>query len=483
MVLRAYLFLMCMALPFYMTDGYHGLGNAKFNIYRVISITAIVLIIICLIIFRKGILEENSIKLRAVDYLIFVCIISEIIIFLFARDKAESLWGTTGWRMGFLPSLLFLFFLFAYRNLISISEWDYLLMLPGPTIAILLAVFNRFGIYPIEISGQNASFLSTIGNINWYIGFLAVFLQLIVSSVFVFGYRTTGIYYLIPIEILFLVSALTQGSESGVLMLCATYVVLLRFAIHTRSSFRRFLFQIFLLGISMVIVQLLMYRFGDYYNYEVSMLMSVSQKGMGIILMAASILVYVITIICEKRDSVWKNYIYRYLYYIFVFAAIAVIFVVAIRSFDDSWGNGRGIIWKISARAYSELSDFRKIVGVGQDGFTLYCKSVPDINGQIQIAFGSSRLTNAHCLPLTTIINKGLLGLITYILLFAAIIREAWKKYKDTDINSYVQRALLINICLLTFIYIGIGTVSFDHILITPYVFIGMGLCTNKLKS
>ncbi len=480
MVLRAYLFLMCTALPFYMTDGYHGLGNAKFNIYRIISIVAIALVVLFFILFRKSILENNSFKLRAVDYLILICITTEIITYIFAQDKVESLWGTTGWRMGFLPSLFFLFFLFAYRNLINISEWDYLLILPGPSIAVLLAVFNRFGIYPVEISGQNASFLSTIGNINWYIGFLAVFLQLIVSSVFVFGLRTTGIYYLIPIEILFLVSALTQGSESGVLMLCAIYVVLLRFAIHTRNSFKRFLFQIFLLGLSMAIVQLLMFRFGDLYNYEMSILMNLSQKGMGIVLIVASLIIYFITIICEKRESVWKNYIYRYLYYVFVFTAIVVIFVLAIRSFDDSWGNGRGIIWKISARAYSELDDFRKIVGVGQDGFTSYCKSVPDINGQIQIAFGSSRLTNAHCLPLTTIINKGILGLITYILLFTAIIREAWKKYKDTDINNYVQRALLINICLLTFIYIGIGIVSFDHILITPYVFIGMGLSTNN---
>jgi len=466
-----------------MTDGYHGLGNAKFSIYRVISIIAIVLIIICFVLFGKSILSENPFKLRAVDFAIFVCAISEIITYIFAQDKAESLWGTTGWRMGFLPSLFFLFFLFAYRNLVSISEWDYLLILPGPTIAVFLAILNRFGIYPFEISGQNASFLSTIGNINWYIGFLAVFLQLIVSSVFVFSYKSTGIYYLIPIEIIFLVSSLTQGSESGVLMLCATYVVLLRFAIHTRSSFRRFLFQIFLLGLAMAIVQLLMIRYGDNYNYEMSILMNVSQRGFGIILMAAAIIIYVITVICEKREAVWKNYIYRYLYYIFVFTAIVVIFVVAIRSFDDSWGNGRGIIWKISARAYSQLDDFRKIVGVGQDGFTAYCKSVPDINGQIQIAFGSSRLTNAHCLPITTIINKGLLGLISYILLFAAIIREAWIKYKDADVKEYIQRALLINICLLTFIYIGIGTVSFDHILITPYVYIGMGLCRNKTKK
>lgn len=46
----------------------------------------------------------------------------------------------------------------------------------GALLVFGLGLLNRFDVYPIASLRGDRSFISTLGNINWYCGFLAVFL-------------------------------------------------------------------------------------------------------------------------------------------------------------------------------------------------------------------------------------------------------------------------------------------------------------------
>ena len=89
-----YLILICAFLPVYMKDGYFMLGEAKGICFMVIAgIYALGLILVN----NKNIPS----KLRAaevVDYAALAFLFSNVITFLFSRDKLVSLLGLEGWR-------------------------------------------------------------------------------------------------------------------------------------------------------------------------------------------------------------------------------------------------------------------------------------------------------------------------------------------------------------------------------------------------
>ena len=81
---------------------------------------------------------------------------------------------------------------------------------------------------------------------------------------------------------------------------------------------------------------------------------------------------------------------------------------------------------------------------------------------------GNIILTNAHCEILNTFINIGLLGVISYSILFLEILRKCIKKAKEQPILWIMIFGIVGYMC--------IGVISFSQVMSTPFVFIMMGL-------
>ena len=465
-----YLILICTVLPLYMKDGYYMLGEAK-------GITFIILS--CVFVLGFLILQNRNLPAvfkptSPVDYAVLTFLFSNIITLIFSTDKKVSLLGLEGWRMGFLPLLLMALCFYGFKEWTKINKFILAAGLVTPLLEFILGILNRFGIYPIDIYGNNDAFLATIGNINWYVGFLAIFVPVGIGL----GYTSKSFSKMFFITAAYsyigLMALLLQGSDSGLLVLAGSYLLLLFVSLEIRDGFKRFLLQLMVLGLAMETVCILMLLAGQYYTYEKNLVLSITDSHKGLIILAAALFLYRVSRLLEEIKGKWRGKLILEIVVgaLVVGAAAVIIFVLG--PVDYSFGNGRGVIWSISLDMFKSLSPWEKMVGAGQDCFYNYAYSHTEIADSLMAVFGGNTLTNAHCEMLTILIERGLFGLFSYLLLLGASMYSFWKNKRK---SAAVACALPV------FAYTLNGLVSFSTPISTPYVFILLGMGAHYLRE
>ena len=500
-ILYAYLFLICTALPLYMKNGYYELGEAKFLFYRNLTLGTIT-VLLPFIMFQiprsTKWREEDDLKMPLCLYAFSI-----ILSFVFSVNHQESLWGTDGWRMGFLTELLILLFFILFRYCFLWSTKIVESSLLGALLVFTLGLLNRFGIYPIASLQVDHSFISTLGNINWYCGFLAIFLPvgmglLVCSSITVAEQIFLSIFCLIG-----LLTAMTQGGESILLSLAAVYAVLFMEGIRNHNHWRGFLFLIILLGAACEIISILQRMFPGQYTYEQdACFVILVTRHAGMIICAIAVFLLTADMLCSEIGVKWRgkalgNLFLRTLPYILTIVPIGILLMQMSGKLADDFGNGRGLIWRISTLMYHDMSPFHKLVGIGPDAYDSYANSVAAVRLEIQKEFGNSRLTNAHGDLLTILLTGGLAGVLSYIwMIFVSAkimiqrlmmqgenIRKTLQTALEKDqATSAMQDAALIGLLVLSS-YLAGNMVSFGQITSTPYFFIFLGYATMHMQQ
>ncbi|RKM54956.1 O-antigen ligase domain-containing protein [Butyrivibrio sp. X503] len=463
-----YLLLLTTVLPLYMKDGFYKLGEAKGVLFMALGGVFFVVSAVLMLI------SKTPFKLGLMGVLLF----SNIITFLLSIDKKTALLGLDGWRMGLLSLLFSIFSACIISNGIEFKKIFVIAILIVPFAVCILGILGRFGIYPLGVSADDGSFLSTIGNINWFTAFLSVFVPL-GGSIAATRKRFSLEFFLSEIIVIVgLLSLLLQGSESGLLIIAGTYLLLLFLGLSDRETFKAFLIQLFTLGIAMAIVYLLMFFFGKRYTYDDNLLILICQNHSGIILMAAVFFIYRLSRFAEEVNLEWKEKLYKKIFYVMILIGVAVVSVLLYKTYSDDFGNGRGIIWRMSFDMYKSLSPIRKIVGVGQDCFYKYAYSDPSWSESFINVFGGNRLTNAHNMYLTLLIEGGVMGLISFIFTFGYVLKNLIM-IKDTDKKKHAGLCCALPI----FVYLINGLVSFSTVVSTPYVFMILGYGLYVIKD
>lgn len=478
-----------------MRDGYHKLGEAKGVAYLWIAGSFLVIniaAILFLSVARKlkkadagstisGNRSEIFSFLKTESFLM-AFILTSLISLIFSMDKKTAFFGLDGWRTGFMTwgfAAIIALFISKYMNfprkaIYALSA----LCLLVPFLMFLLGIINRFGIYPLDTAGRNNSFLATLGNINWYTGYLSIFVPIgaglcFREKRFSKGFYLSGIYEIAGFAALFL-----QGSESALLIVAAVVMLLAFHGFRDRESCKKFLLQLIILGISMETAGLAYLAFADSYTYDAGLLITVCAKHAGLILAAATVCLYRVScLFAEIRVGFYGKVYRRILCGIAVAAGAAALFYLAVNLSDD-FGNGRGIIWRISALAFSRESFFQKLVGVGQDCYYAFIRSDPELSSVVSEAFGNSRLTNAHCELLTVLIQTGLLGAAAYLgLIISSVIGLMQAAQRPDRSDMAIVFALPIAACFFN------SLVSFSQTTSTPYLFICIGIGLMIIKK
>ena len=119
-------------------------------------------------------------RIRFWRIILLLFLLSLLVSSLQSADFGAAWRGSDGWLMGLLVqglAVLFAFFLSfpqtAEKEQKLLSYLKFCLY-TGGGIVILLGILNRFRIYPFEYMKVDSSFLSTLGNIDWFCGYLAV---------------------------------------------------------------------------------------------------------------------------------------------------------------------------------------------------------------------------------------------------------------------------------------------------------------------
>lgn len=465
-----YLLTICIFLPLYMKDGYNELGEAKGVAFLIIAAVYGVLYILAFLLDkRKRVTDDLSFFLN-------LLIFSNLITLFFSLNKGKSFLGIPGWRMGFCTSIFFIVSsYFIIRKGAILSSYIVYALLITPFFCEVLGILHRFGIYPFKIYGQNPSFLSTIGNINWFAGFLSIFVPLGIGisyhlsvskkKLINIDFIAASIY-----EIAGLMALIVQGSDGAVLILVSVYLCILFISLSKRETLKSFLISLFKLGLSMTILEVILMMFPYSLNYEESIMIMLLNNRIGVIILAFSLFALCLNSLLKELKTPFSNRIYRSLLGIALLFLMVAICIIAPLELNQDFGNGRGIIYRISFDMFTSLKGFRKLVGVGQDGFSVYAYNDQFFLTSLLNLFGNNVLTNAHSIILTTLIEKGLIGFIAYGVFFGAFFYKAKKEHIEI---FYVLPVIA---------FLVYGLVSFSQICAAPYLYAVMALALRNQR-
>ena len=297
-------------------------------------------------------------------------------------------------------------------------------------VGLVMDIFgNVFGLI-----GWTENKVSTIGNPNWYCGYIVTvfFLGIAlyytkssakqvknrINTVFLTIYISVGAYMYVA-----------QGSASGFVALYAVFVMLLIISGNDLEKLLRVseIFVIFSSGLfvcSSVTFLTGYVRAND----------TVSRIFTGIPFSAAVLLVSVLWMLSVQirikkgREKALFPFgkvlgivtaVSAVLYTILLIvntSADGRFFGKGILFFGPEWGSSRGMTASVGVRLFKGMTIGEKLFGTGPDTFysLLTGGRFPVIAAECNKYFGGARLTNAHCEPVTLLVNIGVFGTICF---------------------------------------------------------------------
>ena len=427
--------------------------------------------------------------------------IAVVLSYLFTNYREEALWGTASWRMGMWTQLGAVIVYFMISRMWQWKSWIPVLVLPVSAVVFSLGYVNKFCLFPIDPQFVNTSFISTIGNINWYCGYLVTILfggvyllwrmepEMTWKKLLLMAYVTIGF-----------ASLATQGSSSGIVTFAVVMFVL--FGMSVRDSGRMEVFWQEMTMFSGACLLTFILRKGNVFSQELVL------EGMTDLLTFSMVTILMTmlsgTILCLiHRARLKRSYPEKLLHRIYCGIAIAVPVMILLvllltlintlaggaltpnitdpnvtkwLTFNVSWGSARGGTWAAGARCFWEADFLHKIFGVGPDCLYAFLSNEGSVGLQTMVndRFGGNRLTNAHNEWLTILVDMGVLGLVSY----AGMMITAIRDFLRAGENKMLVGAC--GICVLA--YTVNNMFSFQQVMNISTVFVIMGIGENLLN-
>ena len=499
-ILSAFFLVMMIVYPLYYEaeNGYQSIGNTKYYFFRNISI--LVVMITILIVVVELVLQQDKISiimhyqnLSGTDWFVYGYLIAVLLSYAFTAYKKEALWGAEGWHMGLISQLVFIGIYFCFSRYFVWKPRMLYAALLGSGLVFLLGILNRYSIYPIVMQGQTPTFISTLGNINWFCGYWAVLCPLGVAFYWKSesrGQRIVAIIY----TIIAIVSGVTQGSSSAYLALAGMLLFLFHISFQDNQKMKRFLELCFLFAISCQIARVMRYLPGLDINYEKDLGIVLTDSNATLVAAIVIALLYLLFLYAEQKPEfsiekykVVRTVVWAIVVLVFVGYVILLVGNTCIEggifglagnnffTFNSTFANSRGGTWTSGVLAYRNMPFLQRVIGIGPDCFAEYIYAVPELAERVYTQFGNARLTNAHNEWLTVLVNTGALGLICYAGIFVSAI---WRFVKEAKVQP------MLYLCAISVLAYTIhNMVSFQQILNTPFVFILLGIGEGFIRE
>lgn len=499
-------------LSFYLTDGYMGIGDAKYDAFRVIVSYGIIpwpVLAVIDILWEKIGFKEISGRIRSLfgdrcGMWTGLFVLSAIISTLTSNYRTVSVYGNDGWHMGLYTILLMAalyvlavdFFGSACEGCVRMTAAGAMLI---TSVVFILGILNRFSIYPLELYGKQEDYISTLGNINWYCGYWCIWMAV---GCGIFLYSDTmkdkvisGIY-----TELAAVAGICCGASSaylafGAILLCTFFITC-----RAKEYMRRFIYLVIIIFSALPIIRFIgIFRVNRMW-YDSALLRMITFSYQGVAVWAVVCLVCILILrfgLDEKKKYPDRMRIRGCLVGILAGGALALIGIIVLNSivkggiwpfrgigiltFRDEWGNGRGLIWKITVELIGETPLINNFFGAGCDCFCSYAYNVEDIAIRLYREWGDLILTNAHSEALTMFVNQGIFGLVTY---FGMIFVHLFSGIGFMDGHEgfgYAPKTAAVSAAAIA-AYTAVGLVGFWQILATPFLFIMMGAAAGLIK-
>ncbi|MCM1154840.1 MAG: O-antigen ligase family protein [Roseburia sp.] len=498
-ILTAFFLVMMVVYPLYVKGGYLEIGDVKYFFFRNVSLVSMgimLFMVLCLVLLygRSWSVVEHYRHLSVTDWFVYGYLIAVLLSYLFTAFRKEAFWGAAGWHMGLVSQILFVMFYFLFSRFFKWNNKMLYVILFSSGVVFILGILNRYSVYPIPMIGQTPTFISTLGNINWFCGYWAVICPLGILLYWKSRERIQRMAAGVYVVIAFLIGVV-QGSGSAYLALAGLFLLLLGLSFRKNEYMRRLLELCILFAAACLTGRVLRHLPGLVINYERKPGILLTDTNASVYIGIAAVVLYVLFMMLEKKKGYQiaeHKIIGRMVFLIVVMALIGYFVVLAVNTcmpegifglsgvsaftFNDFWASSRGATWKSGFEAFGRMSPLHKLIGAGPDCFAEYVYSVPGLAETVYARFGDSRLTNAHNEWLTVLVNQGILGCVCYVGIFVSAAARFIKR-AEIRADLYLCAAAVL-------VYAVHNMVSFQQILNTPFVFmllgIGEGICREE---
>lgn len=504
----AYLLLIFCVYPFYMKEGYVNIGETKHEFLVYCSLGSLTILLALGIV--HGIIEVRrrygqkeayligweQVRISVTDLLIVLYGVEITVSYILSGYKQEALWGTEGWRMGLVLQLTLCGLHFTVSRMWKAGQGIWHGAMAASGAVFLLGIFDRFSLYIIPLEIRDPGFISTLGNINWFCGYLSV-LAPVGACLFLFQDKRlvrgiAGIYLAVAF-----IAGFAQGSSSVFLFFAALFFITLWIAVSRRAWVGRWFFMGVIWGLSALIVRILRVMPGFDYNYETDNIYGFFTRSW--LSGGVAVLCFIFGVVVEMKKRTGVNEVKddrtgRKIRKWLAIISLAVMIIWGVTMwvntkwgilglshqasmflFDDAWGNGRGATWKAGAEIFRQMNVREKLFGVGTDCFSVFAYGNPQIAGELRDYFGNSRLTNAHNELLTSMINAGIIGTVFYVGIFASSMCRCFKKSQK---NSYLMIPVVCGFC-----YLVHNMVSFAQVLNFPFALLLIAMGESMIRE
>lgn len=419
-----------------------------------------------------------------------VCYIAALCISYLLTDYPEfAKMGADGWNMGFWPQILFLFFFLLLERTFTtgMAKAGIGLMLSASTVVFLLGLLNRYGVNPLHMESSGPGFISTIGNINWYCGYWSVLFP-VCCGIFLFREKVLPdsesaiLYRILPVlsgiaVVIGFATGVSQGSDSGLLVLAAMTLILGCFAGKEKEGLRHFIELLLLFCVSLTGLFALQHLFPERNKYQTAGYLFLTGKPWGLIFGVLLLCLYFFLFIrknncangqmktvknnCDDkltgtadRGIIWTYRAWQILTGLSAAALVLYIGLLifntthpgvipaldgnALFTFNTSWGSSRGATWSIGIHTFLAQNFGHRLFGVGPDSMAayLYQSDNSTLLAEVRATFGDKRLTNAHGEWITVLVNTGLMGLLSFAAMIISAVGTLFSRKQKTLVKA-----------------------------------------------
>ena len=545
-----WMLLLIVVQPFYCRDGYSTIGSDKYLFLKSCGVTLFpalgILVIARLLLWGYRIVfgsfhsvgKSVSLRLSVTDVFALLYGAVNILSLIGSNYVNTAIFGEDKWYMGFATQMGMLLLYFGISRYFDREDWIAALFLPVSGVVFLLGILNRFGIYPIAMTSAQPSYISTIGNINWYCGYVVTILfgavYLFWSGVLQKRWQQVVLWCYLLIGFGTLV---TQGSSSGILTLFVLFLILFFASIRDGGRMERFFTLVLLLGCSCTAGLLVRLLWPEAITFEEATLNLMTYSIMAPVLLVVGMVGY--RLLARKNskaaypavffEKLGKGVKWALTAGLVLFVLLGLLNTwkpgsigplsgISYFTFNVDWGSNRGATWKAGFLCFAEQNLAKKLIGIGPDCMWAYISQDGSdaLYQVVQTQFGSARLTNAHNEWLTLLVNVGILGLVSFVgMIGSAVIRflsagntfshrtvDAWNEEEKKAAGGYaIQRqkgagakggrtsltengslkkevtgvfAAVCGFCILA--YTVNNVVSFEQAMSTPTMFLILGM-------
>ena len=417
-------FLLCtVAVPLAVHNNYFDIVETKRMAYQYGS-GVIALLTSLLFVIRK---EKLKIRLHTTEKLLIAFCIAALLSSYFSSSFKESFIGSDGWGIGTLTFILATEAIILFSNShFDFDKWAGLFY--GVNIVLLgLMILNSAAIDPLKmhegmLQEQVMSYVSTLGNINWLVGYLCLLLPLSFER-FLKGEKKRALQWLNLMALITEIVCVILCASDGIFLGMGVYIAcLLPEIIHNDEDMKKAGFVIVVFALA-----LLMIRYLAVFNWkysEMSGLFKMLFKGyVPLFLLTLGVVTILLfhrgekvsygvrkAILCVTEAGIVACALY------FVYGLIK-----AYRAYDYSWGNNRLAIWHESFYLYRvHFLPQHKLFGIGVEmlrgWYDPLSKSLKTV------------IRSAHSEPVQVFMSMGIAGFTLYSLICADILLKYLRK-------------------------------------------------------